>query len=262
MATRWSEPSGNLGTRRFRVWPDGSDQYNHVEHAQNWDMIDAIIGLPADGSEWPPTEGEDGGLYAAIQDLQFTILPIGMMVAWMRPNQSVPFPSGWVECVGQVVLEADHDFGIAGSVTIPDMRNRFAMGANAATAIGTAGVAVAHANIEAAAGAPGPQGVGGSNVHTLTSAQMAAHSHPGSKTGWSSMGLLHWNIAEWPIQDVGEYSYQSGGNSTGTGVGGWQVGQHRHLINDLTPAGSGAAHDNRPRYAGVIWIMKVRNQVD
>lgn len=69
MADRWSNPSGSVGQQRFRVWPAGTDSYDHVELAGNLDKIDAILGIPSAGA-WPPTEGVDGGIYALIKDLQ------------------------------------------------------------------------------------------------------------------------------------------------------------------------------------------------
>jgi hypothetical protein len=51
----------------------------------------------------------------------------------------------------------------------------------------------------------------------------------------------------------------SQGNATGTGQGGWQFGQHRHLLDSLASVGGSGAHENRPSFLGVIWIMKVRN---
>lgn len=69
MADRWSNPSGGLGVHRFRVWPAGSDSYDHVELAQNFDTLDALLGIPDSGS-WPPTTGVNGGIYALIKDLR------------------------------------------------------------------------------------------------------------------------------------------------------------------------------------------------
>src|SRR5262245_9108077 len=69
MADRWSNPSGSVGVHRFRVWPSGTDSYDHVELAANWDKLDAMIGEPPSG-DWPPSEGVNGGIYALIKALQ------------------------------------------------------------------------------------------------------------------------------------------------------------------------------------------------
>ncbi len=70
MTDRWSNPSGGLGVHRYRVWPAGTDSYDHSELVANLDKIDAMIGIPSGGGDWPPTEGVNGGIYALIKDLQ------------------------------------------------------------------------------------------------------------------------------------------------------------------------------------------------
>ena len=224
MAPRWSNPSGERGGRRFRVWPDGADHYNHSEHTANWDMVDAIIGVAEDGSEWPTTTGVDGGIYQEVQALQLTTLPLGMVIPWFRVSAGVPVPGAFEVCDGRTITQASHDFGAIGSITLPDMRNRFALGASAAKSIGDPAVAYDHADVSTAAGAPGPQGLGGSNTQTLTVAQMAAHTHSGSKTGWSPHGLYYgfgtplstadYDIVRSPV---------GGGSQPDSGDGGWEV---------------------------------------
>jgi microcystin-dependent protein len=261
MAPRWSNPSGQAGQRRFRVWPEGSDKYNHAELAANWDAIDAIIGVPEDGSDWPSTTGVGGGLWAEVQSLETSSLPVGTTISWWRPSAVVPVPTGFEICDGRSISEANHDFGAIGTVVLPDMRNRFVIGADPDTAIGTAGVAASHADVNNADGAPGPQGLGGSNTATLTVAQMPAHTHAGSKTGWSALAL-HWYTTQGqsPAMDGDlDFGPYSASNSTSTGGGGWRTGIHRHVLNGLSYVGASVPHENRPAYVGVLWIMKVKN---
>lgn len=64
------------------------------------------------------------------------IAPLGMVLSWFRPTTAVPVPAGWVICDGSTI--AAHDWG-GGPVTIPDMRNRFILGAaTAGTGVGAA----------------------------------------------------------------------------------------------------------------------------
>lgn len=56
-------------------------------------------------------------------------IPVGTVINWYRPNTSTPLPAGWVECIGQSVAAAAHDFVGGGTITVPDMRNRFILGA-------------------------------------------------------------------------------------------------------------------------------------
>jgi len=165
MADRWSNPSGSLGIQRFRVWPLGTDSYDHAELTSNFDKIDAIIGIPAVG-DWPPTQGTNGGIYAEVLAAKaaatLNAIPIGAMIPWFRPDATVPLPTGFVLADGSTVTKPNHGFTtIAGSIVVPDMRNKFVLGADYNFAVGQAGAAAGTANVEAAAGAPGPQGTAG-----------------------------------------------------------------------------------------------------
>jgi len=288
MADRWSEPSGSLGTERFRVWPLSTDSYDHDEMAANWDKLDAIIGVPVTG-EWPP----EGGLYGAIVNARAAAVPLGVLFPFFRPSLDVDLPDGAVAADGSVLNDTQHDFG-SGDVTLPDLRNRFILGADPSKDVGAAGAAAGTAGTDTAAGAPGPQAVGGSNAVALTTATTPAHTHTGSLTGWSPTTMdwyfqqstmdiqrnaprvlftrdedianCGWPGCWWepertaPIYPASE-NFESIGWGVGvnhsTGVGGWQFGQHRHNINELAPEGGGAAHENRPRYVGLIWLIKV-----
>jgi len=223
-----------------------------------------MIGVDPSGTTWPPTTGVDGGLYDVIKNLQDTILPIGMMVAWVRPSEAVPIPTGFALCDGTTLGAASHDFTGGGNVTLPDMRNRFILGADQSITIGQAGVAITDPEIDGAAGAPGPSGTGGSNTATLSAAQLPTHSHSGSAwTGWSPIELMWY-------KDSDDLGYPKAGNFETAklptkggqpchGVGGWKEGQHQHLLDNLSVEGSGIVHENRPAYVGLIWIMKVKN---
>lgn len=265
VAARWSNPSGSIGVHRFRVWPEDTDRYNHIELAQNWEKVDEMIGVHPDGDTWPPTTGVDGGLYAIIDTLQGSILPIGMMLAWNRPSVAIPLPIGFAICDGTTLSAANHDFPGGGNITLPDLRNRFIIGADQSKTIGQAGVTITDPEINTSQGAPGPSGVGGSNTATLSSSSMPAHTHGGSSwTGWSPIELTWYNdndnygypkAGNWEKQDLPH----GGGAQPCHGQGGWQSAQHQHKMEDLSTEGSNSAHDNRPGYVGMIWIMKVKN---
>jgi hypothetical protein len=264
VASRWSNPSGSVGVHRFRVWPASTDSYDHADLAANWDAADRLIGGPSDGSAWPPTTGVNGGLYKVVTDLKATIIPLGFTFMWWRPSSAVPIPSLFEVCDGRVLTASQHNFPGGGNITLPDMRHRMALGADATKTIGLPAVTPAtDSAIDSASGAPGPQGVGGENQHVLTIAEMASHQHAGSQTGWSSLGL-HWvnHNGEQRTNDSVWETYWgrglSGASTTGTGAGGWATGQHRHFLNNLTPAGSNAPHENRPRYVGLLWLTKVK----
>ena len=240
VADRFSNPSGGLGYGRFNCWPLGSDSYAHAQLTANWDEADAIIGIPSSGN-WPPTTGINGGIYAVCQGLADDAWPIGTTFAFIRPTTDVPIPDGCVVCIGQTLTPEEHSFpNISGSVTLPDLRNVFILGADSTYSIGQAGVTVTSGNINNNLGAPGPQGIGGQNESTRTEAQLATHDHGGT-TGTPDKTIY----------------FEGGGGSNfpvSNGAGTSASGTHTHTIPE---DGSGAPIDNRPNYVGLIYLCKV-----
>lgn len=260
MADRWSNPSGSKGINRFRVWPSGTDSYDHGELTTNWDTLDAIIGIPSVGT-WPATEGVDGGIYAEIKTAASAAIPIGAVYPWYRRSSGTATPDGWVICDGSSVT--DHQFpGLAGqTITLPDLRGKFVMGADPDATIGAAGADVGSSNINAAAGAPGPGGAGGANSVTVTLAQLATHQHAGSTTGWSPQQETWYDSNGGKYPQSGNFTVDlwDDSHSIGTGAGGYHSGQHQHKLTGISAEGGGLAHENRPRWVGLIWIMKIKN---
>lgn len=108
------------------------------------------------------------------------LIPIGAVIDWWRPNSSVSVPSGFVVCSGGTISSANHDFGTGASINVPDLRNKFILGASTATTEGVAATAGAAGASEAdPTNAPGISGKGGSNgVRDLTHTHTTyAHNH-------------------------------------------------------------------------------------
>jgi hypothetical protein len=260
MAHRWSEPSGSKGRHRFRAWPVGADSYDHVELAANWDTLDAIIGVPSGGPAWPTVEGLGGGIWGEINTAKAAALPVGAVLPWYRPTTALALNSLFEYCDGRVV--SDHDFpGVAGSVTMPDLRNAFVMGANPnlpLTDPASGGAAVASSLINASGGAPAIGGIGGVNRVTLALAQMAQHQHTGSLTGWSPQQETWYNDGDAKVAVGSEVVRYDSGHSIGAGAGGGGFAQHQHFITGLSSEGGDLPHSNRPLWVGLIFIGKVR----
>ena len=135
-------------------------------------------------------------------------VPIGAILAWTKSAPGTPpLPPGWVECNGQTLSDPESPYN-GGS--IPDLNGaggtqRFLRGA--ATSGGT----------------------GGSDLHTLTVAEIPAHQHGASVDDPAPSG-------------------------SGTFAGGGA--SNRTLQTGF--AGGGQPHENRPSYFEVVWIMRVR----
>lgn len=65
-----------------------------------------------------------------------TLIPLGTVIPWYRPNSGVAIPAGgWEVCDGRLWSTITNSWGVS-SGTIPDMRNKFILGA-ATTGIGS-----------------------------------------------------------------------------------------------------------------------------
>jgi microcystin-dependent protein len=194
-------------------------------------------------------------------------LPIGAVIAWWRPNSGVGLPAGCVQCDGATYSSAQHDFGTGASITVPDLRNRFILGASSTNTDGQAGN-----GSDLASGAPGIRGTGGSNSHTLTVAQIGSHSHSinigGSGSGSTDVQGAHSHthgIAQrWVFNAAAApngLDFNGGSGALSTGV----AGSHSHNVSvsvsvsgTSSSVGGDAAHNNIPLYTGLLYIMKIK----
>lgn len=163
-------PSGNV-----EFWVDGPAEVDVFIH----DTIvparisDRTFGWNATavGPASLPTSmlAQDGGLALASlsAEIKRQLCQIGQVIDWWRPAATVPLPDGFVICEGQSIPAGSHDFPVAGAINVPDLRNRFILGADQTKAQATG------ANQGNASGdAPGVAGTGGSNA-----AKDLSHAH-------------------------------------------------------------------------------------
>lgn len=128
------------------------------------------------------------------------LLPAGVIVMWSGAINAIP--AGWALCDG--------------SSGRPDLRDRFIVGAGAKYAVGN---------------------TGGEEKHTLTVAELPAHSH---STTFKSVGYAaSWNGSMEAVSAEGKDKNNGAFSKTGNSVGG------------------GAAHENRPPYYALCYIIKL-----
>ncbi len=109
----------------------------------------------------------------------------------------------------------------------PDLRNRFIVGSGSTYSIGN---------------------TGGSNTVTLTTAQMPSHTHTITSTEISKSFTTRDTL------NAVNGDYFPGAGSSGTsGTLTIDMGSHTHTA---TSTGSGSAHENRPPYYALAFIMK------
>ena len=134
-------------------------------------------------------------------------VPLGTVIDWWRPNDSVPVPNGWEICDGHSVAEVNHDFEVPSAINVPDLRNAFVLGANIANADASSGTPA-----DAVGSAPGIRGTGGNNVRNIQHAHdMGNHTH----------AIAHTHTSYTPAHYHGTGSLYIGAS-----------GSHGHTVND------------------------------
>lgn len=200
------------------------------------------------------------------------VVPVGTVIAWFRPSALTGLPSGWLVADGSTVLDANHDFAEATSITLPDLRNKFILGAaTSGTGTGTGTP-------------PAIGGVGGAHVVNL------AHSHTANSHTHTIANDAHLHL--WNDEPDGSGSFQQM-RQRGNAVYGnlefakrqaayvpnlnfleehgedvlapMQVINHSHggatgtASNAGTDSQLSATTDNRPAFVGLIYLIKVKN---
>jgi microcystin-dependent protein len=200
------------------------------------------------------------------------LIPAGVILLWSGSIASIP--SGWVLCNG--------------ANSTPDLRDRFVVGAGTSYAVNATGGAntvtldatmiPAHTHTVTATGTTSGQSAG--HTHTFsgtTSGQSATHTHSVSDPG-------HAHSYNQPVQSnaanpPGSSGSQASATTTGTATTGITLGNasadHTHTYSGTTSAvsgdhthtvsvsgttgngtGGGLAHENRPPYLALAYIMK------
>lgn len=150
-------------------------------------------------------------------------LPSGLICLWSGASTAIP--NDWALCDG--------------TNGTPDLRDRFIVGAGKSYAVGA---------------------VGGASSVTLTTNQIPAHSHSGGSLTADSAGAhTHtYNKATSSSKAVSAANGNGGLVSISSGSATGSSGAHTHSISGSTDStGGGQAHENRPPYYALCYIMKL-----
>ena len=169
-------------------------------------------------------------------------------MSWLKTFTNTPqtLPTGWVECNGQTISDAD---SVYNGQAIPNLNgnNQFLVGNSTSGVTGGASSNdLAHTHSVS----------GTTGSHAITSAEMAAHTH---------------NIGDGTNHYLPKTTYTTGGIGTGggsfkffstitttglTGSTGSGTG-HTHSFADTSDSKLSSTQENRPLFYSVVWIMRV-----
>jgi microcystin-dependent protein len=158
---------------------------------------------------------------------------VGAPIPWLVST----IPSGYLEFNGQAITEAQYPqlYALFGA-NLPDLRDKFLFGASATYPVGS---------------------VGGTATHTLSAAEMPAHSHTVNSHNHGGGNHSH-SLAggnPWAANGVGHTAdgtaWQANTNVMSIAFSGNTISSEAPGTNSQ---GSGAAHNNLPPYRAVRWI--------
>lgn len=201
--------------------------------------------------------------------------PIGTVKGvWVPTDSALPVASAWVVMQGQVLTPTEHSFFGVGTVTIPDMRNKFVIGADAFNPYGSTGLP---SSLSSAA--PGMGGHVGSNephdashTHVIAghSHLMGAHEHVASHLHSVSghqhsiplRSVLHQESPNTVHEERGGFGLTNSSQSKDTtyaslttthGLATQMIGYNATQISS-TAVGE---LDVRPAHVGLVYMLKV-----
>ena len=216
------------------------DEVSYTGHVHKYgDILGSPVAMKADGGnsdtvDYYHADNNKAGTLAIIEKstgkLPQSIIPTtftkGMIMMWYGASNNVP--NGWAICDGKNGT--------------PNLTDRFVVGAGASYGLGS---------------------IGGVNTVTLNTNQMPSHTHVISGNG---SGDVIGSFRTWKCdpQATGCFSQTSAGticnSRDGGGDGGWRIDlKASNLATNMKVANSGGnqAHENRPPYYALFYIMKL-----
>ena len=230
----------------------------------------------------PGNHSHNGRDSRVIDSLANPSTPVGSITMFAATNP----PEGWLICNGHAVSREVYGvlfaviglaFGVGDNTTtfnVPDMRDRFPVGAGSTYSVNTKGGATtvaldtnsmpSHSHSASASSSTDTQGYHGHSAGASTSVYDAgSHQHynrdegsgstPGTAGGVQYVAAGAGTAYRWD-DPAGSHSH-----SAGTSVQVYDAGSHAHNTStgvSVNNAGGNGSHENRPPYIGINFIIK------
>jgi len=199
--------------------------------------VDGVMSVPRQGdvAMGNYTNGASGDGMTASSDWYKP--PIGSVIAWLKSYTNTPsLPAGWVECDGTVLSDTNSPYH---GQTLPNLNgnNRFLRGNNSSGS------------------------TGGVSTVALSTAELPSHTHDAGTLGGTTSTNTHNHAMNSYYPSAAGMAIGVGASRMNRGIVWGTQDSHSHTL-DITGAtastGSGAAHENKPPYYEVVWIMRVK----
>ena len=219
-------------TNSFLQFVGSLSRDGYYPFAQGFGSSNGYGGVGTPAGSGPTGVGSPGGPGAMYIEEYYAIsstssgtsgaTPIGGIITWSGTIASLSSLSGWVLCDGQTTYS---DI-LGNTATVPDLRDKFVVGAHSD---GASGVTFT-ADTGAISGNYAPGNTGGSVAHQLTIAEMPRHRH-----------------TQWSLTD----DHDADGSGS-------EVWRDQSTTDDYTGyAGGDDYHENRPPYYALAYIIRV-----
>jgi hypothetical protein len=286
--------ANQLGTASYPSTSGGTDAQTQPAHSGSTSTAGAhthtaTLSNAGSGTACDIRPGHVGIVHVIkIKRVGLVSVQLARAVPYYATAANEALPAGYSLADGSTLAAGTHDVpasqcDVNGNYVLADMRNKFALGADATKAPGTAA-----ALGDTSASAPGPLGTGGNHQLTVAVGNLPAHGHSGTLASDGS------HTHNWSITAHSSHSHTTdssgfamnvsngvepyrGGSSTTipttAGVAG--AGTHAHTFSPVSDLNhghtvsasstgglgdtlSGGAYDQRPRYCGVVWIVRTK----